>query len=268
MRLTEHEAEDLRYLWQSYAADLGIRSVQGAIESALILRRPPNDLRRPVAEELHCVGGRAPEGRFVRRVMSAQRSTRREVVQAITRLVAEERIEKVSTERPETPTTCDLPRTGRTCSHPCSSCEWTGFDLRLVEQAEASGPTEGPAEADPKHKAWRARARAWYAQDDALERELHTMCVKETPGSKREGREELLSARQRQSAERARTALRKLTSFEVRVLEQVYGGVRATEAAILEAVRAMVGGSMPKALASIEQACSAYRAAWMEAVAS
>lgn len=261
MRLTDHEAEDLRYLWQSYASDLGIRSVQGAIEQALLLREPPSDLRRPAVDELQRIGGRAAEGRFVRHLMSSQRSTRREAVQAVSRLVTEERIEKVATERPEPPTTCDLAMTGKSCRHPCSLCEWTGFDLRLVEQREAKGPTEGPVEADPKNKAWRARVRAWYAQDEALEREHHTLAVSETQGSKRAGRDELLSKRKRRQVDIAQKALEMLSHFDAHVLQLVYGGIWPTEATILDAVRAMMGGSLVKAKASIDRACDAYRCA-------
>jgi hypothetical protein len=253
MRLTDLEAEDLRYLWMSYAADLGIRSVHGAVERALLLRSPPRDLRRPVVEELERAGGRSTETRIVRIVTLERWGTRREVVQAIARLIADRRAERCATERPEPHSTCAVRNTGRTCSHPCASCEWTGFELRLI-----AGEVRRPI---PRATKQEAQARAWLAHDEALERQLHELAVHDTPGSKGATRDELLGAKQRQSVERARAALRKLTPFEVRVLEQVYGGHWANETAVVDAVRAMVGGSKPRAIASIDQACAAYRVA-------
>ena len=253
-RLTEQEAEDLVYLWQSYAADLGIRSVHGAIERALLLRCPPRDLRRPVIEELERAGGRSPENRIVRLVTLERWGTKREIVQAIARLLADRRAEKIATERPETPATCGVLRTGRTCQHACAACEWTGFDLRLVDRRKATEPPTYESAQD-------RRARGWREQDEALESDHHQLAVKATSDATRTGRDELLGARKREKVERARSVLRKLSRFQVLILEQVYGGHWASEEPLILAVKAMCGGSRARALDAIEQACAAYRKA-------
>lgn len=263
-RLTEAEAEDLRYLWHGYESDLGIRSVHGAIERQLLIKAPPRDLQEPVLEELERAKGRAPEGRILRIVTSERWGTRREVRLAIEYLTRPHgrrgpRVERIPVDQPETPSTCELRRTGRACSHPCSSCEWTGYDLKLTERARGEIRMQLALASVPKSREQR-RAESWAAQDAALEREWRILAVKgEAHGAPttRDG----LSKRQRAAVNRAMTALAMLTRQQATVLELVYGSFHAVEDLELATIAAKFKVTKPRAAAMRDDACEAYRKA-------
>lgn len=260
-RLTEAEADDLRYLWQSYAADLGIRSVHGALERRLLMA-PPRDVWRPVLEELvdrH--GGRACEGRIVHVVVVEGWGTRREVRRAVEYLTRASgrrgpRVERVATPRPESPKNCE----GR-CGHACAACLWTGFDLRATERGELR---LGLALTDAELRritGGDARRDRWARADARLEAECQQLaCGSETPHAP-STQDEVLGARKRRAVNRATAALAKMTALDARVLACVFGVYHANEEAELEAVRRMTGGDREKARAARDAACESYRRA-------
>jgi hypothetical protein len=59
----EREPSELTYLWHDYDAQLGVRSIQGAIENRLLTAPPRDDARPDIVAELERAGGRAPEGK-------------------------------------------------------------------------------------------------------------------------------------------------------------------------------------------------------------
>lgn len=256
--LSEHESEDLRYLWQGYSADLGIKSAHGALERRLLMS-PPRDTQKPVLDELERAGGRLAEGRVVRLVVLEGWGTRREVKRAIAYLTRPSakrgpRVERIAVPRPEA-SKAHNEQQGR-CDHGCAACEWTGWDLRLTERGEirmqlALGSV---ASSDP-------RGDRWARIDARLQEELCVMAVKSATPHAPSIQEETLGARQRRAVNRATAALSKVTAFDAHVLQVVYGAVYASEEAEIEAVRKLVGGDRAKAESARESACRAYREA-------
>lgn len=259
-RLTEHEAEDLCYLWQGYAADLGIRSAHSMVERHILLRAPPRNVRAPVLEELVVrQHGRAPEGRIIRCVVADGLATKHEVRMAILYLTRVgrkgPRIERIPVPRPETPTTCGVKRDGRECGHPCSSCEWTGFDLRATDRGAV--PMGLSLQSVP-----RTREDRWRAADEALEAEWHMIpCGVGSETHAPSMRDEPLGARQRRAVDRATAALSRCSRETALVLQALYGQHHVSEESELEAVRRAVGGSREGARLRRDAACAAYRLA-------
>lgn len=254
-RLTEAEAEDLRYLWHGYESDLGIRSVHGAIERHLILKAPPRDLRQDVLAELQRAHGRMPEGRVLRIIVAEGIGTKREIRLAIERLCHEgkrgPKVERLPVDRPETPTTCEVKRTGKSCLHPCVSCEWTGYDLKSRERGEL---TMSLALASvPRDR--------WVARDEELEREWRMLAVKGEPASVPTMRDEPLSKHQRAAVNRAMATLATLTRQQVTVLELVFGSFHAVDDLELSAISSKFHVTKSKAVSLRDDACEAYRKA-------
>ncbi len=164
LRLTAKEREELEYLWRGYAAELGCRSLHGAIQDKL-LRSPPRDnVRRLVVDELERAGGRAPEGAILR-LLALDGSTRYETRRAIRDLVAGGKVER----EPIDPIGCndkgELTDAAR---------ESTGHLLRLVARPRGA-LTMRLALARVPLSPEEARRRRWQAQDDALESLHHTL---------------------------------------------------------------------------------------------
>lgn len=252
-RLTELEADELRYLWQGYLADLGVRSAHGIIERAMLMLAPPRDVQAPVLEELGRAGGRAPEGRVVRLVVLEGLGTRHEVRLAIAYLARPNvdrgpRVERLAVPRPASPALCE----GR-CDHGCHACEWTGWDLRLTERGELRMMTA-------LGRRTRTREERWRAADASLEAELHTIECGGTPSAP-SMQEEMLDSRKRRTVERARGTIAKLSRLDALVLQCMYGQHHVTEAGELAAVRRIVGGSEEKAKEAMGAASDAYRKA-------
>jgi hypothetical protein len=257
-RLTDFESEDLRYLWQSYGADLGMRSAHGLVEQALLMLAPPRDVQKTVLEELARHGGRAPEGRIVRLIVLEGLATAHEVRLAIAYLGRPgrkgPRVERVEVPQPEVH---ENPKE-RSYQEQARLDEWTGWDLQLTER----GAVRMKLALDGAPKEWRdPRELAWRAHDEALERFWHVIPVGQSRGGGARSHEEMLGSRQRRSANRALVALAQMTQRDCHVLQCVYGRAHGTDEAEVEAVRAIVGGSRDDAEAAIVTASAAYRAA-------
>jgi len=259
-RLTEAEAADLRYLWQGYAADLGIRSLHGIIERQLLLA-PPRDVQTPVLEELVRAGGFAPEGRIIRLVVAEGLATRHEVKRAIAQLSRVgrrgPRIERIPCERP----VVEPDQAKRTHTEQQRLDEWTGYDLRLTERGAVK------MRLSLEHVGGRTkqeqREERWRRQDEALEREHHMLAVGSgCHTAQADPRDESLTARRRAAANRAIVALGKLTRVQVLVLQRIFGEYHKTDDAELLAITSLVPGtSRARASQMRDDACDAYRIA-------
>lgn len=260
-RLTDWEADDLRYLWQGYEADLGVRSAHGMIERHILLMAPPRDVQRPVLEELLRAGGRAPEGRIARLVVLDGLATRCEIRKAIEYLTRVgkkgPRVERIPVPRPEPSNACDgkcdlaIDRKQRACA----ACEWTGFDLRLTARGELRmglALASVPVDRD---------RRRWDAQDDAIRQEWQTMYCRKQHGSGR-ANEETLAARERKSVNRAVAALSRVSREHALILQCWLGRHYVNENALLDAVRRLeTGATRERANEMLDEASDAYRKA-------
>ncbi len=253
-RLTEFEAADLRYLWDGYESDLGIRSLHGSIEFRMLMSAP-RDVRAAVVEELERHGGRAAEGLVLRVLAAEGTATRAETRRALRMLERTGRVERVAVERPERPTMCSLPR--RACDHACSHCMWTGWDLRLRERGEVR--ISLALRAVPKTPEQR-----WAERDERLRAQLHTIEPSAGAGTHAASVErEPLPAYKRAAVNRALTALAKLSTLEAAALRCLYGDTHyPTEQSELRALRAATGvPTDARARELRDRACEAYRAA-------
>jgi hypothetical protein len=261
-RLSESEAEDLRYLWLSYGADMGIHSSHALIERALLMLAPPRDLQRHVLIELGKKdGGRAPEERIVKLVALSQVGTRHEVRLAIAYLCRRSRrgprIERIQTERPAV----NVIEKDRTFQEQDRLDEWTGFDLKLTERGEIRMGLS--LRSVPMTREER-KAAIWRAEDEALERELHTIsCGHGSDGGSipDDFYGDFLGGKQRLQVERATLCLSRMTAKDVTILQVVYGRAHGKWSDAIDAVRAIVGGKQADADAAVARACNAYRKA-------
>jgi hypothetical protein len=261
-RLSEFEAEDLRYLWAGFSVDMGMRSPHGALESRL-LRAPPRDLSAPILDELARLepicGGWVSEGSLLRMVTSdtrdqPSRGVPSELRLALKRLVREEKVERRAAPMPDVPPRTKLnPKTGemdpcRTNGEQLQIEDWTGFEVR---RAQRTSLALALTPLTPEER--------WRRADESIEAEwrmLHGTETQHAPAGY-DPPENVQMSR----VNRARRALAKVSAREARVLEAVYGQHHVGENDEVDAVRALVGGDDDLARKAIEDACSAYRAA-------
>ena len=223
-RLSPAEREELEYLWGSYSADMGIRSVHGAIEDRLRRSPPRDEARRAVLDELERAGGRAPEGKILRIVVADGGFTRYEVRRAIQLLELHGKVDRVAVASPPDALRMD---SGEHVGLTDAQREWTGFDLR----EQARGNLTMRLALRSTHSPDETRAARWRRQDEAIERELHTLPCSDDQRSPPTLRDEPLAPRRRAAVDRATAALAVLPSRLQRVLWRLYGGLRPEERA-------------------------------------
>jgi hypothetical protein len=248
-RLSDFEAEDLRYLWSGWSVDMGVRSPHGALEARLLLA-PPRDVAAPILEELERLGNWVCEGRLLRllaldRVVAGVRVTARGVPGELRRglrlLVRAEKVERRALVMPDVSEPKD-----RTTAQQQQLDDWTGFEVR--------GKTQ-----PGRRIVALEREERWRRQDEELERgwrvcygseSHHTAPSYDPPENVQMSR-----------VNRARRALAKVSARDARVLAIVFGQHHVTDTDELDAVRALVGGDEEAARTAIDAACVAYREA-------
>jgi len=242
-RLSEYEAEDLRYVWAGVSADMGVRSPHASLEARLLMA-PPRDVEAPILEELARLGDWVCEGFLLRLVTmetstSVPRGVPGELRRALQQLVRSGRVERRDWPLPDVP-----PRAERSNRDQQRIEDYTGFEVRraVVTAARLVPMT---------------REERWAAEDADLERAWQTIPCKESQHAT--GDYEPPENVQMRRVDRARKTLARLNELDRKVLAAVYGEHRATETAEVEAVRFLVGGDEEKARAAIDAACTHYR---------
>lgn len=256
-RLTNKEVQDLRDLWTGVGLVIGVRSPQGALENRLLLA-PPRDLTGPILDELELHGGRCCEGLLLRLVafdkhgLPRDRGVPSEIRRALKQLVREGKVERRPMPMPDVPPPTRFDEKlgewvpNRTYAEQRRVDDWTGFEIRLAGARLALRIV--PLE----------REERWRRQDEALEREWHTIQGSETPGTlSYDPPEDARSS----GANRALRALAKLSERQAEVLRAIFGQHHDSSESELDAVRALVGGDAEAARAATEDACKAYREA-------
>lgn len=241
-RLTEYEAEDLRYLWAGFSVDIGMRSSHGALEARLLLA-PPREIGRPILEELERRADWVAEGLVLRIVTLEGWGVPGELRRALRRLVRDGAVERRAVPLPDV-----KPPAERTNAEQLRLDDWTGFEVRK--------------RADPT-LALRlvplTREERWKRADEALEREWRLIHGNETlsTSSSYDPPENVQTSR----VNRARRILAKLSAADAKVIEALYREHHVTEQAELDAVRSLVGGDDEAAREAIDRACRAFREA-------
>lgn len=236
-RLRPDELVELEYLWGSATAEMGVRSVHGAIEDRLRRAKPRDGIRRRILEELDRHEGHAIEGALVCVLLAEGGCTRYELRRAIRMLLAHGKIER----RELAGVVECKPQPKRAKAEPDAvfvKPEWSGYELVLVgakARAQAKKDEAKRARGDltmnlalrssgmteeARHEARRDR---WRRQDEALERECHMIECKDSPGAPDIDAEQMLSPLALARIERAMRALSKIPPLHRKVLRAIYG---------------------------------------------
>lgn len=197
MRLTEPEIAELDYVWHGMAAELGCRSVHGALEAQLLRSVPRDSARKRIIEELDRAGGLADEGRVLLIVESEWAATRYETRGAVMHLEFHGKVERIPSPMP----------TGA-----AQQKVWTGFDLKMLRSKPKAGkPTPVTS----------TREDRWAAKDDELRRMCQTMRVGPDHGGRKHYEPEYKSDSVLVS--RVIAALETVSAETAVVLRMVYG---------------------------------------------
>jgi hypothetical protein len=127
--------------------------------------------------------------------------------------------------------------------------DWTGFEVRRAMASARLALAIVPL----------TREERWRRQDEEVEREWRMIHGNESRGTS--ASYEPPEDARRAGANRAYSALAKMSERHAEILRTVFGQHHSSDDSEVESVRALVGGDEEKARTAIESACKAYREA-------